>query len=360
MPLPPRYRTLIPSLFLFVCLAVLLVKNRHLDGQSYPIRRLRGAFGVPDPAQVRLFRMAELELQSSSRENLEQPNLLDMGSRTAKLTSMIEAAVAEPRLDTLPLLSVLAQEYPWFNPVEPVYAPWAPSASNQSSQKTGIVMCVGSGTFTYAAHLIVTLRRTLGSRLPIEVFHAGDDDLAPDKRHYLAALGSDVTLVDLRTMFDGAQAGIADAGFGMKPFAMVASRFQQVILVDADVIFLRKPDDIFEEEAALRETGTFFWHDRATMITSRKPMRPWLKEVLQDRKPSEMLERSLVWQADILQEMESGVVCMDKSRPSVFTSLLFTTWMNTKPVRKTIEDYLWGTTSPPALLLSSISRSILT
>ena len=49
----------------------------------------------------------------------------------------------------------------------------------------------------------------------------------------------------------------------MKPFALLASKYPRTILVDADAIFLRSPDDLFDQHAGLSETGALFYHDRA-------------------------------------------------------------------------------------------------
>ena len=43
----------------------------------------------------------------------------------------------------------------------------------------------------------------------------------------------------------------------------LASGFQKAILVDADTIFLQRPDSYFNDDIHLKETGTLFYHDRA-------------------------------------------------------------------------------------------------
>ncbi len=50
-----------------------------------------------------------------------------------------------------------------------------------------------------------------------------------------------------------------------------------------------------------------------------------------------MLDQSLFWHNDgIFQEMDAGVICIDKSRPGIFMSLVVAAWMNTKEVREEI------------------------
>lgn len=49
----------------------------------------------------------------------------------------------------------------------------------------------------------------------------------------------------------------------MKLFAVLASRCQRTIFLDADAVFLQSPDRLFETKAGLMEIGALFWHDRA-------------------------------------------------------------------------------------------------
>ena len=221
--------------------------------------------------------------------------------------------------------------------------PWNPRGWVKK-QTTGIVICTGAHNFVYAGHLIRTLRNTLKSKLPIEIAYSGEADLPFVNRAALKALDNNIETLNLLDYFDDHIAGLQDGGFAQKPFAMLASRFQRVILLDADIIFLQDLDHIFEKEPGLAETGTLFWHDRAFVQTdeSSTDRHSWFRGFMNGREPSTMLNKSLFWTDDIYHEMESGVVCMDKGRPGVFMSLVFATWMNTREVRSVTYAHTYG------------------
>lgn len=92
----------------------------------------------------------------------------------------------------------------------------------------------------------------------------------------------------------------------------LASRFQKTILVDADTIFLQRPDAYFDNDVHLKETGTLFYHDRAVKggHTGWVDTLKWVKKVLKDREPSEMLRQSIFFTAALEHQQESGVVFM--------------------------------------------------
>ena len=82
----------------------------------------------------------------------------------------------------------------------------------------GIVICAGGArVFTNAYVLVSILRRTLGSRLPIEVWHFGADEMSSSMAALLTEL--DVELVDALPRFARENADIHD-GWQLKPFAI--------------------------------------------------------------------------------------------------------------------------------------------
>ncbi|KAF8976527.1 hypothetical protein BGZ52_007853 [Haplosporangium bisporale] len=78
-------------------------------------------------------------------------------------------------------------------------------------------------------------------------------------REYLTPIWTDVELVDVTAVLDDRETKIQ--GWAIKPFAMLASRFEEVILIGADVFFLRKPDELFDDPGYLA-TGALFFYDR--------------------------------------------------------------------------------------------------
>ena len=122
----------------------------------------------------------------------------------------------------------------------------------------GIVICAGGARlFTCAYVAIGILRRVLGCTLPIEVWHLGAADIGPPMRRLLEDF--DVAVVD----------GLAVAkqhpvrtlgGWELKPYAVIHSRFREVLLLDADNVPTVDPAFLCDlPEYA--EAGALFWPD---------------------------------------------------------------------------------------------------
>ena len=122
----------------------------------------------------------------------------------------------------------------------------------------GIVISAGGAqVFTNAYVLVFVLRRTLKSTLPIEVWHLGEAEMTPAMRELLEAL--DVSVVDAHRVLAEHPARIAD-GWQLKPYALMRSRFAEVLLLDSDQVPLTDPAALFDwpEYAS---TGAVFWPD---------------------------------------------------------------------------------------------------
>lgn len=120
----------------------------------------------------------------------------------------------------------------------------------------GIVLC-GGGAYFPSAWVCLRLLRHLGCELPIELWHLGAAELDDDLRRLVAAWG--VECVDgcevrrrhpIRTL----------RGWELKPYAIVHSRFQEVMLLDADNCPVRDPTYLFDAPEYLA-TGAIFWPD---------------------------------------------------------------------------------------------------
>ena len=122
----------------------------------------------------------------------------------------------------------------------------------------GIVVCAGGPRlFTCAWVGINMLRRVLGCTLPIQVWYLGREEM--DAR-MVALLGTlDVECVDAYQARIGPPARKL-GGWECKPYAILHSPFQEVILLDADNVPIVEPTFLFETEA-YGETGAIFWPD---------------------------------------------------------------------------------------------------
>ncbi|MCJ1481275.1 hypothetical protein MMC06_001432 [Schaereria dolodes] len=198
----------------------------------------------------------------------------------------------------------------------------------------GVVIVTGIGTFRYACHLISSLRNVLHSTLPIQVAYAGDQDLPSEYRNIITSLGSDIKTFDVLTVVDDTTLQLSENGWAVKAFAALTSTFEQLLLMDADAVFIQKPEVIFDSHPGYIDTGALLFHDRLLWKGAFKERHEWWEKELKGHTPSATLNKSLVYNDGYAEEGDSGVVALDKGRLSVFLGLLHICWQNTFQVRK--------------------------
>lgn len=181
----------------------------------------------------------------------------------------------------------------------------------------GLVFTAGDNHALFLLTSIPTIRE-LGCNLPIEIFYLGDDDLSEDYRTELESMPGVVTR-DLSQMVE--DKGWKLAGWAGKPFAILLSSFREVIFIDADSLFFKNPEVLFDDPA-YQSTGALFFKDRIIMPESKKR---WLQKILP--KPiSKKVTQSRFWTGESGHMQESGVVVVDKWKH--FIALLLVTRMN--------------------------------
>ncbi|KAJ6443436.1 alpha 1,3-mannosyltransferase [Purpureocillium lavendulum] len=170
-------------------------------------------------------------------------------------------------------------------------------------------------------------------RAPIT--YAGEDDLTRQQRDVLSALDStnNIDFVDVLSVFNDSHAGLRNGHWAIKPFAALASRFEEVIVIDADAVFLQLPEKLFAQ-GPYRRTGAYLFHDRLLWQHAFRERHDWWKD--QIKEPSAALNNSRVWIEDYAEECDSGVAVLDKSRAEVFIGLLHIAWQNTHGVREEV------------------------
>lgn len=198
----------------------------------------------------------------------------------------------------------------------------------------GIVITTGKGTFRYAAHLIANLRDVLKSKLPIQIVYLGDSDLPLEYRHSLVQLGKNIETLDIQSVAGENILDQEKPGWSIKPFALLFSKFEQTILMDADAVFLQKPEVIFNKHKGYRRTGTLLFHDRLVGKDNYGYRHDWLNHQMRHHKPSENRLKSIMLNNGYGHEAESGVVVLDKGRLGVLSALLHTCWQNSGQVRE--------------------------
>ena len=141
-------------------------------------------------------------------------------------------------------------------------------AASQEFSGQGIVIAAGGvSMFTNAYVLIHVLRNHLKCRLPIEVWHYGMAELSPRMQSLLHVLNVDT--VDATVLIRAKGAPIRD-GWQLKSFALMWSRYSEILLFDADQIPAIDPAAAFEWKE-YQESGAVFWPD-VLEIKERNPI----------------------------------------------------------------------------------------
>ncbi|KAF1355337.1 mannosyltransferase putative-domain-containing protein [Delphinella strobiligena] len=181
----------------------------------------------------------------------------------------------------------------------------------------GIVLSAGEDQVPYLLATIPAMRQ-VGCDLPIEIMYLGDEDISEEYRDELEKISGVVTR-DMKQMVR--DSGWELKGWAAKPFAMLLSSFQEVMFIDADAVFFRNPESLFEDPQ-YQKTGALFFKDRSLFPESK---RRWLRSILP--KPiSKSVQRSRLWTGESGHQQESGVILVDKWRH--FVEMLLVTRMN--------------------------------
>ncbi|SCV00636.1 LAME_0G11056g1_1 [Lachancea meyersii CBS 8951] len=122
------------------------------------------------------------------------------------------------------------------------------------------IVTVGGGKFSMLSFLIIKTLRNLGTTLPVEVFIPPKDEgetefcntLLP-KYNAKCVFISDVLPKDVINSFDF-------QGYQFKSISIIASSFENLLLLDADNFPIKPLDDIFEQEP-YKSTGMVLWPD---------------------------------------------------------------------------------------------------
>ncbi|WDK23683.1 hypothetical protein CGRA01v4_14975 [Colletotrichum graminicola] len=197
----------------------------------------------------------------------------------------------------------------------------------------GFVIATGKGTMRYATHLIGSLQEILNSNMTIQIIYAGDEDFPPEGRAKLQSRFGDVQFLDILSVVDDTTVQLATGGWAIKAFAALYAPFEEVILSDADSVFVQVPEKLFADPS-YQATGALLFHDRLIWQHAFADRHEWWKSQIHE--PSATLNKSLVWTEDYAEEGDSGVVVVDKSRLDVLMGLLHVAWQNTYEVREEV------------------------
>ncbi|KAL1959623.1 hypothetical protein VTO42DRAFT_1658 [Malbranchea cinnamomea] len=213
--------------------------------------------------------------------------------------------------------------------------PFSALFSRHKTGTRGIVIPVGRPTFRFACHLIGSIRNVFGSHLPIEIAYSGDEDLPSSYRNFLISLGSNIETVDITQVFNDDHLRLAKGKWAIKPFAILASKFEEVVLLDSDSVMLQPPDVLFGHQG-FQKTGVLLFRDRLIFKGAYPDRHAWWEEQMKHTIPSSNYLNSLVHREHYSEEGESGLVVVNKGNLNVFLGLLHVAWQNSEKVRNQV------------------------
>ncbi|KAJ3128982.1 hypothetical protein HK100_008865 [Physocladia obscura] len=227
--------------------------------------------------------------------------------------------------------------YPWLAPRYNTIRNIIENISNQSDTSStttiGIVMSFGQEHLADAILSMTALRKILNCTLPIEIHHVGSTDLPASTTHALRTAFTNTTTVNLLAHFPHEL--FRFSRWSVKPFAILASRFDIAIFIDADALFLRDPATVISTKTKT-STSVLFFHDRTLEKSdaSTAATAAWLARAHPTHLHSAYAHsRMRLLAGRSRHDQESGVMVLDRRRPPVMHALLLSALMNSNRVR---------------------------
>ena len=180
------------------------------------------------------------------------------------------------------------------------------SASPPGFEGRGIVICGGGARYLPSAWVCISMLRRLGCALPVQLWFLGPRELSAGMTSLLTPLG--VECIDACNLRKQVPARILN-GWELKAYALLHSRFQETLLLDADNVPVSDPSYLFDDPE-FRRTGAIFWPDYPH-CRNRNSWPVWRSCGL--RQPDE-------------PEFESGQILVDKRR--CWRALRLSLWFN--------------------------------
>ncbi|KAJ3400521.1 hypothetical protein HDU80_006872 [Chytriomyces hyalinus] len=215
----------------------------------------------------------------------------------------------------------------------------------------GIVFVIEDSGFDKVLQTIGHLRKNLHCNLPIEVFYNGDyltDDhagrfrrgnlrLSDERRRTLDRIPNVMTR-DIHHAFDRFWEN-ADTTEHAAPFAIVASRFKQVLYIQQDQILLENPETMLEKSIAFKNEGVLLEKGPAS---PKKGHSQWVTWFLGgEAMVSDRTREGRYYQNMSRHEIDGGFMAFDKTRNGVLHGLLATCHLNRNQVKEGSIDWFF-------------------
>lgn len=153
----------------------------------------------------------------------------------------------------------------------------------------GIVICAGGVKYLTCAWVLISMLRYQGCKLPIEIWYKGNE-ISQEMAAELARF--DVDCKNIEHFVKEAK------GFVLKPLAILYSKFEEVLFLDADNVATTNPSYLFDDEN-YKKAGTIFWPDY-WKTPQENPIWDILEVPFRDCKEQEsgqiLINKSLCWQ----------------------------------------------------------------
>lgn len=189
----------------------------------------------------------------------------------------------------------------------------------------GIVIPAGGLRYLPGAYVAAAMLRRLGCALPIELWHMGNAEMPTAFREPLRGLGVDIVdALEVRREHPARCLG----GYELKAYALVYTRFTEVLLLDADNVPVTDPSFLFETPELVGR-GVIFWPDYGMS-------RPALATGALSRTHPIWALTGVAFRGD--RELESGQICVDRKR--CLRELVLALWLNEHS--DFWYRYLWG------------------
>lgn len=182
----------------------------------------------------------------------------------------------------------------------------------------GIATTMNENTTDTAYAMVNTIRTVLQSKLPIEIFYIGSNGLiSPDTIQRLEAtedvrcIELDNDIPDLKRSLNGND--LIEAF--VQPYAIMYSRFQEILWLQVNTLPLKDPEGLFESQK-YTEAGALFWPDVCNRFTATAEAWPLFGLARPDNYP-DTASMDTMWGNECVaghREISGSQMLIDKSR----------------------------------------------
>lgn len=216
-----------------------------------------------------------------------------------------------------------------------------------ASKGRGIVISIDDKNVDYASRLLKVLAY-MNNTLPIQFIHEGD--LSQKSLNSLLKVANNLQHVDFMDVTPTLKRGYASTfqGYNNKWFAALFSTFDEIILMDADVVPFIVPEELFSFEGYKR-TGAFFFRDRELSETLSESQYNFFLNMIPrgnslfDMSIDESKFKNNFFKYRSKHVMESGVVVLHRKSHllGIILSLALQYWFRSGHIMYGDKDLFW-------------------